>query len=1581
MQYASVQYSILYNEFIDLQKEFYPYYGYPLEEQWTSTTAITGWTSGFFPGVYWNIVQYNATRQALQRAIDVTLPTAAFANSTSPYNAGFIIMSGFGNAYRLLKIKEYLDIVIIGAHSLATQYSSIVRCLRSVDSQQGYLVYIDNMMNLELLFEVSNQTKDQYLYDIAWQHANRTMYEHFRDDNSTYHVIEYDETDGNVIRKYTVQGYADWSTWSRGQSWAIFGFTIAYRYTKYQPFLDKAIGATNYVLSHLLNPNDLIPFWDYDALNNSKLSYQPKDTSAAAIFASALIELSQYVSIPDLKNHYLSNAESIINQLSTPKYLIYGDKQYKLSALLANGTIGPYPKNPYDVSLSFGDYYLTQAIIRQQRQSCRLRWAESSWTRWIQIPLFLWVSPILSLANKRTLVEDDLNDLADKEKCSILLNRVNQHSSKWPGTWDVFVKIFYKDFLTSMLLVFLFSITRIAQPLLIRQMVLYIKDQSGLPSYLGYLYAIALCIAAIVQAITQQQIIFRNVRIGVRARNALSSAIYKHLLTINTAALHKTTAAQTINLVSNDANKFAELSIFVHALLMVPLDSLAMFGLIWWTIGLPTIFGYSVLFLLIPIQFIFSRQFSQYRKASMACTDKRVQTINEIVNGCQIIKMYTWEKAMEQRVLETRLQEVSNVRKASSLRALNVAMAFVASPLISLATFGGSWLMGHTLLPENVFSTLSFFGMVRLPLTITMPYLIEKFSEARISAKRIDKFMQLDVLQNRSEKMKNRNDAYAIMMENASFSWKDAPSLSSLNLTIKHGNLIGVKGAIGAGKSTLLAAILGEINLVSGKSQVNATSISYAPQSAWIFADTVRANILLGKPLDEERYNNVIKACCLDIDLQNFGETGDLLMIGDKGVNLSGGQKARISLARALYADADLYLLDDPLAAVDPKVAKSIFDQCIGPYSLLRGKTRILVTHQTHFLIETDQMFLVENGHIEELNIEQHTTIQPSNETLETDPSDNKETDWKLDTSITDINSIVTSEKSADGSIKWKVWLELFTAPPLRWFGFVLMIIIIFGNEALHDFTNSWLARWSSKDETEQQSSFYINVYLGVIFATLFVAVIRVGFIIYIMLCGSTHFHNRMLNGILYTSLRFFENNPSGRILNRASKDQQVVDEALPLALIDTMQCLLLSLGSIVVVGIANPWVLFILIPLTPAVFWLRRFYMSSSRQLKRLESVTRSPVYTLFSTSLDGLTSIRAFNVQDSFLNMFIERIDANTRAAFILSATTHWFGLRLDLIASSLTLITGILAVALRHQIDPSTLALSLSYCITLTGLFQWGIRQSAEAENFMTSAERIHEYGQLVSESHQNNGDNNVPIQPDKDWPSRGIIEFKDYTFRYRPELDPVLKNLNLRIESKEKIGIIGRTGAGKSSLLQALFRLVDQSAVNGSILIDDIDIGRLSLNYLRSRISVIPQVPILFCGSLRYNIDPFKQFTDEECLTALEAVQLKSLVRNHHDGIHLLVAESGANLSAGERQLICVARAILKKSHILLIDEATANVDYATDKMIQEVIADKFRDRTILTIAHRLNTVANSDRILMLEQGEVAHFDSPSNINLI
>ncbi|CAF3596244.1 unnamed protein product [Rotaria sp. Silwood1] len=938
-----------------------------------------------------------------------------------------------------------------------------------------------------------------------------------------------------------------------------------------------------------------------------------------------------------------------------------------------------------------------------------------------------------------------------------------------------------------------YTATRVAQPLLIGIIVEHISGTPGREqTYVGYVSAVGLGICAFLQTVIHQQSFFRNQRIGMRIRNTLSCAIYKHLLTINTASLYRTTAAQTINLVANDAGKFEEMSVYFHYLWVAPLEGIVMFYLIWQRISLSTVFGYAVLLLLIPVQLLFSKLFSQYRKVTMVCTDKRVQTINELVNGCQIIKMYNWEKAMEQLVRDTRKSELKSISRASRLRALNMGISFASLPLISLAAFGGGALMSQSLNAADTFTALSFFAMVRVPVTVFLPQIIEKLSEARVAATRIDQFMKFEILLNRREKEQNEKGDYAIIMDDASFSWKDIPCLNGLDFKIKHGTLVGVKGSIGAGKSSLLAAILGEINLISGKIQHSVRSISYAPQSAWIFADTIRNNILLGKPMDEERYKNVIKACCLDIDLQNFGVSGDLMMIGDKGVNLSGGQKARISLARALYADADLYLFDDPLAAVDPNVAKKIFDQCIGPRSLLRDKTRILVTHQIHFLEEADQTMFLANGRISELYSEQPDADEQSNATTETDSSDDSETKFKLNTATTDLNSIVQTETSIDGAVKWNIWLQLFTAPPLRWFGFCLLIVLLLIAEALYDFTNRWLAQWSAKSAKGKDTSVDGFVYLGLTLGTLIAALMRAGFLIYVMLCGSTYFHNQMLTGILYTSLRFFESNPSGRILNRASKDQQVLDELLPLTLIDTIQNLLLVLGSVIIIGYINPWVLLILVPLAPGFWWLRRFYIRSSRQLKRLESVTRSPIYALFSSSLDGLTSIRAFEVENDFVNMFMERVDTNSRAYFVLLAAGRWLGMQLSYMTSLLTVVTAVLAVAVLRQKDPSGAALSITYCITLTTLFQWAVRQSVEAENFMTSTERVYEYGQLVPETHKGNSKCEVLVQPPNDWPSRGIIEFKDYTFRYRPELAPVLKNLNLRIESNEKIGVIGRTG---------------------------------------------------------------------------------------------------------------------------------------------------------------------------------------------
>jgi ABC-type multidrug transport system fused ATPase/permease subunit len=406
----------------------------------------------------------------------------------------------------------------------------------------------------------------------------------------------------------------------------------------------------------------------------------------------------------------------------------------------------------------------------------------------------------------------------------------------------------------------------------------------------------------------------------------------------------------------------------------------------------------------------------------------------------------------------------------------------------------------------------------------------------------------------------------------------------------------------------------------------------------------------------------------------------------------------------------------------------------------------------------------------------------------------------------------------------------------------------------------------------------------------------------------------------------------------------------------------------------ANPWVLLIMIPLIPLFIWLRKYYLRTSRAVKRIESVTRSPIYALFSSSLSGLMTIRAFNMENDFVNLFIEKINTNTRAFFVFSCSGRWFGLRLDLMTCCLTFLTAILSVALRNSMDASSVGLGLTYCINLTALFQWAVRQSAETENFMTSAERIDEYSHIPPEE----GFYKDEIEPPVNWPMEGRIEFENYKLRYRSELEPVLKGINLKINPRNKIGIIGRTGAGKSSVFQALFRLTDKSTIDGKLFIDGIDINKISLKNLRSILNIIPQSPVLFSNTLRYNLDPLKHYTDQELWDALEAVQLKTKISNLEEKLNTQVAEYGSNFSVGECQLICVARAILKQSKILLIDEATAHVDTKTDQLIQKILREKFQNQTILTIAHRLNTIMDSDQIIVMNDGIILDYGTPTEL---
>ena len=1036
---------------------------------------------------------------------------------------------------------------------------------------------------------------------------------------------------------------------------------------------------------------------------------------------------------------------------------------------------------------------------------------KSPWNRWIPMLVFWPIGRIISLGHKKAVTDKDLDNLSEADKCSYLSKKLSINDWLTSKTWIIVLRTFWKDTLYVEFLSLLYFTARIAQPLLLREITINIYRDAfpAEQTRTGYLYAFLLFLAIIAHGFFHQQYFFRGAQVGLRVSNTLSSIIYQHLLSLNQLSIQKINAAQAINLIANDASKFEEFWSYGTFIWLVPLECIIIFCLLCWIIGpIPALVGYCVLLILIIIQTLCSRRSGHYYQLTMNSIDKRIKAYGELVYGRSTIKMYNWEKPMEEQIYELRKQEMSSIRKASYLRAVNGALYYISPSLIAAFAFGSIWLMGRRLEAANIFSALMFFNLLRLSVTCLLPMALERLSTMLVASDRIDAFMHLGTMDSGkstdSSMTTNETDKTTkgtIIMRDASFSWgPDDTCLQSLNMNIKSGELVGVVGQVGSGKSSLLAAILGEMNHTSGERNVSGT-ISYAPQLTCIFPDTIRANVLLGQSMDRERYDRVLRACCLDVDLNVIGGPGDMTMLGEQGVNLSGGQKARISLARALYRDADIYLFDDPLAAVDVNVAKKIFKDCLGPQGILNTKTRVLVTHQTHFLSDSYQTMLLANGRIEaqgsfdQLSIlqnfetQKHGTVSMGKKDDQTSGVSAEELD--IGQTGNDDKSILADETSASGDVKWIIWYRLFSAPPLGWLGFVLFIIILVVTETTFDVSNLWLAVWAQEPFSEQQE----NPWLAYIYFFLVLGVLIFGFIyafywFYTMLQGANHLHNTMLKGILNTSTRFFESNPSGRILNRASRDQHITDKLLPEILFDAVQTLMISFGSAIIVIIVTPWTLILFVPFILVVAWLYYRYARINYQLKRLETISRSPIYTLFSSSLNGLTIIRSFNVKNDFIQTFMERIDIHTRASLTMKSAIHWFGVRIELISAPFALIVAILIFADPSKVSPALLSLCLTYCLTLINRFQWGATQLAESRTLIISAQRIDEYAELPPE--EDNGGEKGLVNLPSNWPIQGEINFQNYSLRYRPELEPTLKSINLHIEPTEKIGIVGRTG---------------------------------------------------------------------------------------------------------------------------------------------------------------------------------------------
>ncbi|KAG5892952.1 hypothetical protein JTB14_015003 [Gonioctena quinquepunctata] len=791
--------------------------------------------------------------------------------------------------------------------------------------------------------------------------------------------------------------------------------------------------------------------------------------------------------------------------------------------------------------------------------------------------------------------------------------------------------------------------------------------------------------------------------------------------------------------------------------------------------------------------------------------------------------------------------------------------------------------------------------------------------------------------------------------------------------------------------------IMGELSMFSGKLSTLGI-VSYASQEPWLFAGSVRQNILFGREFELIRYRDTVKACALTRDFSLL-PYGDRTIVGERGISLSGGQRARVNLARCVYKQADIYLLDDPLSAVDIHVGQQLFEGCIKKF--LGDKVVILITHQLQYLKRADHIVIMNKGMIQ-VQGEYKDLIGESDfgellkEVATTMPTEEKEVEKVLraiSVTSTAFNSMIdiegtkktpfiSPEMRTTGSVDLVNYKEYFAAGA-NCCGIFIMILLFLLAQILASGGDFFLAKWVDLEElrfnfgsaasmgvfNELSRQQCILIYTILISLTIVAAVLRSLVFFGICMRSSMRLHNTMFNSIIHGCMRFYNLNSSGRILNRFSKDLGSVDELLPNAFIDTTQILLNMTGAIIIIAVVEPYLLVLTTVMFITFYFLRRIYLKTSRNVKRLEGVARSPVFSHLNATLQGMTTIRSNGAEQILVEEFDKLQDVHSSAWFMFLYTSRAFGIWLDLICTLFIGLVTFAFVILSDQATGSNVGLAITQCMGLSGLVQWGMRQSAELENQMTSVERVLEFTKI---EHEADLESLPEKKPPISWPKQGRIEFVDLTMRYGPYEPPVLRHLYITIQPREKVGIVGRTGAGKSSLISALFRL---AYYDGLILIDHLDISVIGLHDLRRKISIIPQEPVLFSGTLRYNLDPFGEYNDNDIFAALMDVENQNAMNSGIGCLNHEMKEGGANLSVGQRQMVCLARAILRNNLILIMDEATANVDAHTDKFIQQTIRTKFAHCTVLTIAHRLHTVMDSDKVLVMDAGLAIEFDHP------
>uniref|UniRef100_A0A8C5SHP2 Uncharacterized protein n=1 Tax=Laticauda laticaudata TaxID=8630 RepID=A0A8C5SHP2_LATLA len=1078
----------------------------------------------------------------------------------------------------------------------------------------------------------------------------------------------------------------------------------------------------------------------------------------------------------------------------------------------------------------------------------------------------------------------------------------------------------------------------------------------------GYVFAVLLFLTALVQSLCLQQYFQLCFEVGMNLRTSLVAAIYKKALTVSNVTRKESTVGETVNLMSVDAQRFMDFTVYMHQLWSSPLQIIISLVFLWTELGPSVLAGIGVLVLLIPLNAVLVTKSRRIQVKNMKHKDERMKIMNEILNGIKILKFFAWELSFQKQVEKIRAWELKGLLHFFHLQSFGIFIFSCAPILVSVATFAVYVMVDedNILDAQKAFTSIALFNILRFPLGM-FPLTLSSMVQVSSLTRNI-------CIERRT---------CAVKFHEASFAWNQDSdvTIKDITLEIAHGSLVAIVGSVGSGKSSLISAMLGEMENIKGHINIQG-SMAYVPQQAWIQNATLKDNIIFGSSLDETRYQQVLEACALHPDLKLL-PGGDLTEIGEKGINLSGGQKQRVSLARAVYSNADIYLLDDPLSAVDAHVGRHIFDKVLGPEGLLQNKTRILVTHNLSFLAQVDDIVVLEAGTVTERG--SYSTLLANSGSFaqllntygnQQDNIHEEEAMGKVITIAKDTASGNTHFNMQNNCVKLFTYLRYFRA-----IGWGLSICILIGNigqAASFIGFNLWLSDWTN-DALHYQNETYpvtrdmrVGIY-GTLGASLFL-LIATGLASFGTIRASRVMHEQLLSNILRVPMSFFDSTPTGRIVNRFAKDIFTVDETIPISLRSWMNCFFMILSTLVIICIATPYFAIITLLLGILYYFILQFYVATSRQLRRLDSVTRSPIYSHFGETVSGLSVIRAFGHQERFLQHNEKIVDVNQKSVYSWLVSNRWLAVRLELVGNLTVFFAALLAVFVKNSLNSGIVGLSIS---SITQTLNWLVRMTSELETNIVAIERLNEYTEIKNEAPW------VTTQrPPSQWPNNGEITFIDYKVRYRPELELVLDGINCDIKGTEKIGVVGRTGAGKSSLTNCLFRILE--AAGGKILIDGLDIATLGLHDLREKLTIIPQDPILFSGTLRMNLDPFDQYSDEDIWHTLELAHLKSYVQALPEGLSSPVSEGGENLSVGQRQLVCLARALLRKSKILILDEATAAVDMETDHLIQETIRSEFANCTVITIAHRLHTIMDSHRVLVLQEGKIVEFDNPEEL---